>query len=57
MLKFDISTIKYNIMKIIKAIPPYLYTGASNFKYYPFEAWASTWGKDGERFLSSTVAS
>lgn len=26
-------------MKIVKAIPPYLYIGASNFKYYPCEAW------------------
>ena len=26
-------------MKIVKAIPPYIYKGASNFKYYPCEAW------------------
>lgn len=37
-------------MKIIKAIPPYLYIGASNFKYYPFEAWQALGGKTAKGF-------
>ena len=32
-------------MKIVKAIPPYIYKGASNFKYYPCEAWEKIGGK------------
>ena len=32
-------------MKIVKAIPPYIYKGASNFKYYPCEAWEKNRGK------------
>ena len=35
----------YQIMKIVKAIPPYIYKGASNFKYYPCEAWEKIGGK------------
>lgn len=30
--------------KIIKAVPPYIYKGVSNFKYYPFEAWRELGG-------------
>lgn len=32
-------------MKTVKAIPPYIYKGASNFKYYPCEAWEKIGGK------------
>lgn len=32
-------------MKNVKAIPPYIYKGASNFKYYPCEAWEKIGGK------------
>ena len=35
----------FQIMKIVKAIPPYIYKGASNFKYYPCEAWEKIGGK------------
>lgn len=38
-------------MKIVKAIPPYLYIGASNFKYYPCEAWE----KIGVRFQETSI--
>lgn len=37
-------------MKIVKAIPPYLYIGASNFKYYPCEAWEKIGGKVSRNF-------
>lgn len=37
-------------MKIIKAIPPYIYKGASNFKYYPCEAWEKIGGKVSRNF-------
>ena len=37
-------------MKIVKAIPPYIYKGASNFKYYPFEAWEGIGGKVSRNF-------
>lgn len=37
-------------MKIVKAIPPYLYKGASNFKYYPCEAWENIGGKVSRNF-------
>lgn len=37
-------------MKIVKAIPPYLYIGASNFKYYPCEAWGKIGGKVSRNF-------
>lgn len=40
----------YQIMKIIKAIPPYIYKGASNFKYYPCEAWEKNRGKVSRNF-------
>lgn len=30
--------------KIIKTVPPYIYNGVSNFKYYPFEAWRELGG-------------
>lgn len=36
--------------KTIKATPPYIYTGASNFKYYPFEAWQALGGKTAKGF-------
>ena len=34
----------------IKAIPPYIYIGASNFKYYPCEAWEKIGGKVSRNF-------
>lgn len=37
-------------MKIVKAIPPYIYKGASNFKYYPCEAWEKIGGKVSRNF-------
>lgn len=37
-------------MKIVKAIPPYIYKGASNFKYYPCEAWKKIGGKVSRNF-------
>ena len=37
-------------MKHLKAIPPYIYTGASNFKFYPFEAWQVLGGKTAKGF-------
>ena len=37
-------------MKIVKAIPPYIYKGASNFKYYPCEAWEKIGGKGSRNF-------
>ena len=37
-------------MKIVKAIPPYLYIGASNFKYYPCEAWEKIGGEVSRNF-------
>lgn len=37
-------------MKIVKAIPPYIYKGASNFKYYPCEAWEKMGGKVSRNF-------
>lgn len=37
-------------MKIVKAIPPYMYKGASNFKYYPCEAWKKIGGKVSRNF-------
>lgn len=37
-------------MKIVKAIPPYKYKGASNFKYYPCEAWEKIGGKVSRNF-------
>lgn len=37
-------------MKIVKAIPPCLYIGASNFKYYPCEAWEKIGGKVSRNF-------
>ena len=37
-------------MKIVKAIPPYIYIGASNFKYYPCEAWEKIGGKVSRNF-------
>lgn len=37
-------------MKKVKAIPPYLYKGASNFKYYPCEAWEDIGGKVSRNF-------
>ena len=37
-------------MKIVKAIPPYMYKGASNFKYYPCEAWEKIGGKVSRNF-------
>lgn len=37
-------------MKIVKAIPPYIYKGASNFKYYPCEAWEDIGGKVSRNF-------
>jgi hypothetical protein len=37
-------------MKKIKAIPPYIYKGASNFKYYPCEAWEKIGGKVSRNF-------
>ena len=40
----------YQIMKIVKAIPPYIYKGASNFKYYPCEAWEKIGGKVSRNF-------
>lgn len=40
-------------MKIVKAIPPYLYKGASNFKYYPCEAWENIGGKVSRNFYLS----
>ena len=43
-------TLKYKIMRIVKAIPPYIYKGASNFKYYPCEAWEKIGGKVSRNF-------
>ena len=37
-------------MKKVKAIPPYIYKGASNFKYYPCEAWEKIGGKVSRNF-------
>lgn len=37
-------------MRIVKAIPPYIYKGASNFKYYPCEAWEKIGGKVSRNF-------
>lgn len=37
-------------MKIVKAISPYIYKGASNFKYYPCEAWEKMGGKVSRNF-------
>ena len=37
-------------MKIVKAIPPYIYKGASNFKYYLCEAWEKIGGKVSRNF-------
>lgn len=37
-------------MKIVKAIPPYIYKSASNFKYYPCEAWEKIGGKVSRNF-------
>ena len=37
-------------MKMVKAIPPYIYKGASNFKYYPCEAWEKIGGKVSRNF-------
>lgn len=37
-------------MKIVKAIPPYIYKGASNFKYYPCVAWEKIGGKISRNF-------
>lgn len=37
-------------MKIVKAISPYIYKGASNFKYYPCEAWEKIGGKVSRNF-------
>ena len=37
-------------MKKVKAIPPYIYKGASNFKYYPCEAWEKKGGKVSRNF-------
>ena len=37
-------------MKIVKAIPPYIYKGASKFKYYPCEAWEKIGGKVSRNF-------
>ena len=37
-------------MKIVKAIPPYIYKGVSNFKYYPCEAWEKIGGKVSRNF-------
>ena len=37
-------------MKIVKAIPPSIYKGASNFKYYPCEAWEKIGGKVSRNF-------
>lgn len=37
-------------MKTVKAIPPYIYKGASNFKYYPCEAWEKIGGKVSRNF-------
>lgn len=34
----------------VKAIPPYIYKGASNFKYYPCEAWEKIGGKVSRNF-------
>jgi len=36
--------------KIIKAIPPFIYKGVSNFKYYPFEAWRELGGNTEDGF-------
>lgn len=30
--------------KIVIAVPPYIYKGVSNFKYYPYKAWAELGG-------------
>ena len=40
----------FQIMKIVKAIQPYIYKGASNFKYYPCEAWEKIGGKVSRNF-------
>lgn len=37
-------------MKIVKAIPPYIYKGVSNFKYYPCESWEDIGGKVSRNF-------
>lgn len=37
-------------MKKVKAIPPYICKGASNFKYYPCEAWEKIGGKVSRNF-------
>lgn len=36
--------------KSLKAIPPFIYTDASNFKYYPCEAWKKIGGKVSRNF-------
>lgn len=40
--------------KSLKAIPPFIYTDASNFKYYPFEAWLALGGKTAKGFYPPT---